>query len=274
MSKPPFVTRFNPTANGELHLGHLYVILFNEHVARASGGRFLVRFEENTIDSLYTISAAQMGRYCDSQREIIQWLGIQVDGYRRQSALELQLKEFVAHHGWYIPAFRWPFSIPINAALGDYNPEEGEWYPYAPYLTFCKVIYDALTGVNVLVRGDDLRSEFALYQYFRAEFGLEEVDHYFLPRLYGPNDEIISKFHGAQPLTAYRKAGWTPADIIEALARSALKEPARGWRLDNVKARPRLIEALGLPLGDNHRAGIGAIDDDVWTDQSRISEPG
>lgn len=40
------VFRFAPSPNGPLHLGHAYSALLNAHLARVSGGRFLVRIED------------------------------------------------------------------------------------------------------------------------------------------------------------------------------------------------------------------------------------
>lgn len=265
------VTRFNPTTNGDLHLGHVYMMLFNEHVAHESGGRFIVRFEDNSIDTIgslspLAISLEEMTRYCRQQQEAIEWMGFEVDGFVRQSEMDLELKQFVAHHGNFVPEYRFPYSIPLNPALGGYDPEQGEWFPYAPYLTFHRVIYDELAGVNVLIRGDDLRSEFALYQHYRAGFGLPEIKHYYLPRLYGPKREIVSKFHKARPVLDFKADGWTPDDIREALAQSALREPSEGWRLDNVKQQPRLIEAFSITLGVHDSVSVGRTDDFIWGD--------
>lgn len=242
------VTRFNPTANGDLHLGHVYVMLFNQHLAHSTGGRFIVRFEDNQPDSLLDLGAAAMQRFVRRQREAIEWLEIEVDDYLYQSDMDLALKEFAARNGCFIPAYRFPYSIPLNPALGDYNPEQGEWFPYAPYVTFSKVIYDEVCGVNVLVRGDDLRSEFSLYQHYRAEFGLPEIPHYYLPRLYQTNGGILSKFHGARPVLAYREGGWSPDAVKGLLAQCALKDKSRGWRLDNVQRSPRLVQEFNLSV--------------------------
>jgi glutamyl-Q tRNA(Asp) synthetase len=44
MRQPAF--RFAPSPNGALHLGHAYSALLNAELARAAGGRFLVRMED------------------------------------------------------------------------------------------------------------------------------------------------------------------------------------------------------------------------------------
>ncbi len=40
------VTRFAPSPNGALHLGHAYAALLAHDLARARGGRFLLRIED------------------------------------------------------------------------------------------------------------------------------------------------------------------------------------------------------------------------------------
>ena len=44
------VFRFAPSSNGYLHLGHAYSALLNFAMARATGGRFLLRIEDIDID--------------------------------------------------------------------------------------------------------------------------------------------------------------------------------------------------------------------------------
>jgi len=73
------VTRFAPSPNGDLHLGHAYAALYSAHLASQSKGRFLLRFED--IDA---------GRCrVEFEQSIIQdlrWLGLRWNkGIRRQS---------------------------------------------------------------------------------------------------------------------------------------------------------------------------------------------
>ncbi len=79
MSMPPPVFRFAPSPNGRLHLGHAASALLDHALARALGGRFLLRFED--IDT--TRCRAE---YEDAIRADLTWLGIDWDGeIRRQS---------------------------------------------------------------------------------------------------------------------------------------------------------------------------------------------
>ncbi len=44
-----FITRFAPSPNGYLHLGHAYSALLGAHLAQKAGGRFLLRIEDIDI---------------------------------------------------------------------------------------------------------------------------------------------------------------------------------------------------------------------------------
>ena len=67
------VTRFAPSPNGPLHLGHAYAALVAHDLARARGGRFLLRIED--IDG--TRSRAQLVPEILADLE---WLGLEWDG--------------------------------------------------------------------------------------------------------------------------------------------------------------------------------------------------
>ncbi|MGJ0392957.1 MAG: glutamyl-Q tRNA(Asp) synthetase [Methylocystis sp.] len=73
------VFRFAPSPNGYLHLGHAYSALLNFDLARASGGRFLLRIED--IDQGRARPAFEAAIYED-----LDWLGLDWESpVRRQS---------------------------------------------------------------------------------------------------------------------------------------------------------------------------------------------
>ena len=74
------VTRFAPSPNGPLHLGHAFAAVVAHDLARAAGGRFLLRIED--IDG--TRSRADMA---EAALADLTWLGLEWDGpVVRQSA--------------------------------------------------------------------------------------------------------------------------------------------------------------------------------------------
>ena len=71
--------RFAPSPNGDLHLGHAYSALLNQRLARAAGGRLLLRIED--IDTMRCTPEFEAGIYRD-----LEWLGLEwEEPVRRQS---------------------------------------------------------------------------------------------------------------------------------------------------------------------------------------------
>uniref|UniRef100_E6VG14 Glutamyl/glutaminyl-tRNA synthetase, class Ic, catalytic domain n=1 Tax=Rhodopseudomonas palustris (strain DX-1) TaxID=652103 RepID=E6VG14_RHOPX len=99
---PPPVFRFAPSPNGYLHLGHAYSALLNADLARASGGKLLLRIED--IDRTRCRPAFEQAIYED-----LSWLGLAWDGeVRRQSdhlALYHGAVERLSALGLIYPAF-------------------------------------------------------------------------------------------------------------------------------------------------------------------------
>jgi glutamyl-Q tRNA(Asp) synthetase len=73
------VTRFAPSPNGPLHLGHAYSAIVAHDLAHARGGRFVVRIED--IDG-----ARSRAELADEFRADLAWLGLKWDEVAPQSA--------------------------------------------------------------------------------------------------------------------------------------------------------------------------------------------
>jgi glutamyl-Q tRNA(Asp) synthetase len=124
MSAPAF--RFAPSPNGELHLGHAYSALTNAEMARAAGGRFLIRIED--IDVIRCTRALADAALAD-----LAWLGLSweqpvrfqsehLDDYQRQQA---RLEEM----GLLYPCFCSRREI---AAAADHTLRDPEGQPLYP----------------------------------------------------------------------------------------------------------------------------------------------
>jgi nondiscriminating glutamyl-tRNA synthetase len=66
------VTRFAPSPTGELHLGNARTALFNFLLARASGGRFLLRIEDTDLERSHDDFVASLS-------DDLRWLGLDWD---------------------------------------------------------------------------------------------------------------------------------------------------------------------------------------------------
>ncbi|MEE4201028.1 tRNA glutamyl-Q(34) synthetase GluQRS [Erythrobacter sp.] len=70
MKEAPLVTRFAPSPNGRLHLGHAYSAIVAHDLARAAGGEFLLRIED--IDG-----PRSRNEHADEFRRDLEWLGLE-----------------------------------------------------------------------------------------------------------------------------------------------------------------------------------------------------
>ncbi|MFC0239019.1 tRNA glutamyl-Q(34) synthetase GluQRS [Rhodopseudomonas telluris] len=99
---PPPVFRFAPSPNGYLHLGHAYSALLNADLARAGGGRLLLRIED--IDTTRCRPDYEAAIYQD-----LAWLGIAWEPEVRRQSDHLDLyRDAVAQltaRGLVYPAF-------------------------------------------------------------------------------------------------------------------------------------------------------------------------
>ncbi|MCU0899809.1 MAG: tRNA glutamyl-Q(34) synthetase GluQRS [Cypionkella sp.] len=68
-----FVTRFAPSPTGPLHLGHAYSAILAHDMARAQGGRFLLRMEDTDLERCTPAHAAAI-------LDDLAWLGLCWDG--------------------------------------------------------------------------------------------------------------------------------------------------------------------------------------------------
>ncbi|MCG2839874.1 tRNA glutamyl-Q(34) synthetase GluQRS [Sandaracinobacter sp. RS1-74] len=73
MPSPPIITRFAPSPSGLLHLGHAYSAALGHRLARAAGGRWLLRIED--IDG----TRCRL-EFTDAILADLQWLGLDWDG--------------------------------------------------------------------------------------------------------------------------------------------------------------------------------------------------
>lgn len=239
-------TRFNPTTNGPLHLGHIYMVLVNAEEAWKSKGKFILRFDDNQRYWRDHIGDARTDQICSDILQDLQWLGIPPDRVIKQSEIEIPvacgLEKNLANVSTILRGRYFHDEVPETKAPFVY-------YPYTPYYTLEKVWMDFDEGVNLLIRGQDLITEFALYSYFVDLLGLPRMKHVYLPRLRTQAGEFcsLSKTAGNYKIQDLRSVGITPDQVFECLAESCLINPLLGFSCDNIKEDPVLDVR---PLGD------------------------
>lgn len=116
------VTRFAPSPNGSLHLGHAYSAICAHDIARSRGGRFLVRIEDIDGERSLPEKAAEF-------REDLAWLGLEWEEVPAQSTRLSSYEE--AARGLLREGLLYPCSCTRKeiAALEPRLGPEGAVYP-------------------------------------------------------------------------------------------------------------------------------------------------
>ncbi len=227
------VTRWNPTATGALHLGHLYSMMVNEHYAHDNDGKFVVRFD-NTSTAALEVSPIHRQRILDGQREIIDWLEIEVDEWQIQSKLvdEIHTKMY----RMWKPIKDDPVpELPYFVRMGTcWLP-----YPYQVWQTSERVLLDNMIGTTHVIRGEEFSTEYALYRYMCEVFEVPPPHFIFLPRLMGKFNDI-SKTNGGYTIAELRGKGYSAQELKDLIADAVLNWPTYGWHLYNMKSNPRI----------------------------------
>jgi len=233
-------TRFNPTTNGELHIGHAYMALVNQAEARHGHGKFIVRFEDDAREWLWRLPHEKQLDYAQGMIEDLAWLGITADEYQYQSQMKERLHESILflNGGELKEEHRISFEgltpcVPyLNYGIAAYNP----------HLTAERVIYDALSNITYVIRGEDLLTEYGIYYHFCDLWGLPRPEHAYLARMtMADGAEMlpqISKTTGNNKIKSYRESGMKADELLDKLRKACLKNPDGEWIISNLKARP------------------------------------
>ena len=231
------VTRFSPSSNGALHLGHLFTILVNEYYAHSNDGKFIVRFDDAT-DLVRAMPKGKPEQIMKYQREDIEWMGFEVDEWIYESEIRQEVHERLHRLGW-----DGIYETPLNSeVIPIVMKEEKGWVaiPYIPNQTAERVVMDNMIGATHLIRGDDFITEFSLYCYFCQIFDFKTPEFVFLPRLTGVRGDI-SKSAGGYKLAELRSNGYIPQEIRTMMAKACLISYGNGFQLHNIKSFPQII---------------------------------
>jgi glutamyl/glutaminyl-tRNA synthetase len=214
-------------------------------MAKSSGGKFIVRFDDDQPGWLAQLGQEAVYGFRDGIREDLAWLGIEPDAWTS----EQDTREQNEADG---KRFLLPNHIPNDVEHKAHIEAKLEFmYPYVPYLTLVKVVQDHREGIDTLIRGEDLITEYSLYSYFCQMLEIPTPKFYYLPRLrrtlrqYGPSNNTaaltdVSKTSGGYKMMTFREKGWDPKQLIEVLGHSCLIDPAKGWTYENIKQAPAL----------------------------------
>jgi glutamyl-tRNA synthetase len=258
MSDKPEVTRIAPSPSGFMHIGTARTALFNWLVARASGGKFILRMDDT--DTSRNITEAEQPIL-----DGLQWLGLSWDQFHRQSlcydryrelaeglvearlarrldngAVELSVPELIPTS--------WEDSVVGTVRLSSgasyeqlrngcilmRGAKEGERAEMlGPTYNFASIIDDIDLGITHVIRGKDhidntIKQLYIKMALERAGLTTTWVLRFSHVGLIFSGGKKMSKRDGAASLLDYRDKGFTPIAIINQLLRT-------GWgpRIDN-----------------------------------------
>ncbi len=231
------VTRFNPTCNGGLHLGHIYTLLINERYAHARGGRFIVRFDDTAVpnaDPYRTSDVELIDRIRAEQKRDIEWLGIPVDEWVSDRDFLPTVERVWKEHGFVRPEYLIEYP-----AQYVHMPPSWSAFPYQPWYTSMRAVIDGELKVTNLIRGEEIAFDGALQSWFMHIFGYPRPRFHYLPRVQGAGGDI-SKTVGGYKVAEYRANGITADQVHWLLRRACLAIPHFEWDFENLKPRPSL----------------------------------
>lgn len=230
-------TRFEPTTNGSLHLGHVFIATLNREIAHQSGGKFIVRLDDAGLN-LLPLGRERIDRISRMMYDQMEWLGLIPDKWEVNSELWPAADKVLNLRGVVVP------EEPLLTS--NYQPTP-VWlaqpnqliYPYTPQLTARKVVLDWLAGIDLLIRGEEIATEVSLYSYYCDVLKYPKPTFVHVPRLHASSGGI-SKTNGNFMVSSYQANGYSPEEVGNLVAAAVLKNPANGWSLLNLKEAPCL----------------------------------
>lgn len=198
-------TRFCPSLNGSLHLGHLWMILLNWKWAKQEEGRFILRFDDLAPAYLGEDTSRQ-DAYRSEALELLRAAGIEPD-------LVTNLSEHEQHD--------LPKSVGgQNLWLRPPSLEGWDNVPCSPALVAARVAADIAEGVTHVIRGEELSPELQFYEFLNHQMNGGDRRLIYVPRLRVRIDgevTTISKTYGnlqLRDLFGMRSPEWWTHQVL------------------------------------------------------------
>jgi glutamyl-tRNA synthetase len=243
------ITRFAPSPTGFLHAGNYRTALFSYIFARKNKGKFLLRIEDSD-------KVRSKKEYEDNIIESLKWLGLDYDGFERQSEHLVRHKEclqklidsgaaFISDETLRIddqtliktaknmptrssvirfknPNKKVRFNDLIRGEIEFDTTDLGDFViarsMNEPVFHLVVVIDDNDMGVTHVIRGEDHISNTPRQILIAEALGFEIPKYAHIPLLLAPDRSKLSKRKGAKAITEYRDAGYLPTALINYLA--------------------------------------------------------
>ena len=244
-------TRLAPSPTGLLHVGNARAGIFNFLFAKKSGGKFILRIEDTDIER-------SKPEYEEDAKAAMRWLGLNWDEFYRQS----DRKEIYSHHikkllengSAYVSdviRFKNPGRIvkfydiirgnieTDTKDLGDFVIAKDE---KTPLYHLAAVIDDFEMKISHIIRGEDHISNTPRQILIQEALRCPTPKYAHLPLILGSDRSKLSKRHGAEALSEYKKLGYLPEAMFNFLA-------LLGWHPEDdreIFTKEELIEQFSL----------------------------
>ena len=239
----PINTRMNPTTDGDLHLGHVYVAALNHYIARETGGKFILRFDDDQEIWDMRLGESLQNSTAQRQLEDLEWMRMKPDLVRSDAACRMGIHSTLNYldRDHHIFDDSLPQMVMVNnspfCTYSDMVP-----YPYNPWVTARKVVADFQDEIGVLVRGEDLITEANFYAFLCEVWRIPQPIQVYVGRLVNYDGSELSKTRGGMSIRSLREKGWTPDKVWGVLRETCLIYKDGPWSLDNILQSPRLTD--------------------------------
>ena len=291
--------RFAPSPTGLLHLGGARTALFNYLFARYYGGKILLRVED-------TDRARSTREFERSQLEDLEWLGLHFDeGPYRQSerstfyneALRRLSREDLAYETedetgrralYFRPpersgSFRDALRGEIRfSGVEDFVVRKSDG---SPTYNFAAVVDDATMGISHVIRGEEHLPNTARQALLYRALNEPEPEFVHLGLILGPDGKKLSKRHGAESLSEYRREGYLSEALLSYLALlgwshpegkeefADLDELAHEWDPSRLGSSPAIFDADRLLFINARRIRTLPVEDLYRRSKPFLEEP-
>lgn len=244
MSDTALVTRIAPSPTGDMHIGTARTAYFNWLLAKASGGRFILRIDDTDVER-------NKEEHVDVILNTIKWLGLTADNMFKQSEQTNQYESAIAgldRAGYLVKldngalALRWTDAMPkewVDEICGPVRITQtnidqidgrvilcrgGDKLGQFTY-QFATVVDDYVSGVNYICRGTDHISNTAKQvAIWSALATVDPVEPRPLPKfahigLIFKDGKKMSKRDGAASMLYYRDANYHPEALLNYMLR-------------------------------------------------------
>lgn len=224
-------TRFAPSPTGMMHIGNVRTALYAYLLAKKNHGTFILRIEDTDRERFIEGATEEI-------IEVLKWLGISYDEgpiYQskrleiyKQYALELVKKELAYEKEgaiWFktkkddstswVDAVGNKTVVIENSLLDDFVMIKSDGYPT---YNFAVVIDDHLMEISHVIRGVEFISSTPKHIMVYQALGWDLPTFVHLPVFLGADRSKLSKRHGAQAASEYRKDGFLPEAILNYMA--------------------------------------------------------